>query len=39
VIEGWNWEAIGLGFAVGGGLSLLGFALATHALVRRLERT
>jgi ABC-2 type transport system permease protein len=39
VIEGWNWEAIGLGFAVAGGLSLLGFALATHALVRRLERT
>jgi ABC-2 type transport system permease protein len=39
VIEGWNWEAIGLGFAVAGGLSALGFALATHALVRRLERT
>jgi ABC-2 type transport system permease protein len=39
VIEGWNWEAIGLGFAIGGGLSALGFALAAHALVRRLERT
>jgi ABC-2 type transport system permease protein len=39
VIEGWNWEAIGLGFAVGGGLSALGFTLAAHALVRRLERT
>jgi ABC-2 type transport system permease protein len=39
VIEGWNWEAIGLGFAFAGGLSVLGFALATHALVRRLERT
>jgi ABC-2 type transport system permease protein len=39
VIEGWNWEAIGLGFAVAGGLSVLGFALATHALWRRLERT
>ena len=39
VIEGWNWEAIGLGFAVAGGLSLVGFALAAHALVGRLERT
>jgi ABC-2 type transport system permease protein len=39
VIEGWNWEAIGLGFAVAGGLSLIGFTLAAHALVRRLERT
>lgn len=39
VIEGWNWEAIGLGFAAAGGLSIIGFALATHALWRRLERT
>ena len=39
VIEGWNWEALGLGFAAAGGLSLVGFALATHALWRRLERT
>jgi ABC-2 type transport system permease protein len=39
VIEGWNWDAIGLGFAVAGGMSLLGFGLAAHALVRRLERT
>jgi len=39
VIEGWNWEAIGLGFAVAGGLSLIGFTLAAHALMRRLERT
>jgi ABC-2 type transport system permease protein len=39
VIERWNWETIGLGFAVAGGLSVLGFALATHALWRRLERT
>ena len=39
VIEGWNWEAIGLGFAVGGGMSLIGFALAAQALVNRLERT
>jgi ABC-2 type transport system permease protein len=39
VIEGWNWEAIGLGFAAAGGLSIVGFALATHALWRRLERT
>jgi ABC-2 type transport system permease protein len=39
VITGWNWEALGLGFAAAGGLSLVGFALATHALWRRLERT
>lgn len=39
VIEGWNWEAIGLGFAFSGGLSLVGFALAAQALVERLERT
>jgi ABC-2 type transport system permease protein len=39
VIEGWNWEAIGLGFAVAGGLSLVGFTLAAHALVGRLART
>jgi ABC-2 type transport system permease protein len=39
VIEGWNWEALALGFAVAGALSIVGFALATHALWRRLERT
>jgi ABC-2 type transport system permease protein len=39
VIEGWNWEALGLGFATAGALSIVGFALATHALWRRLERT
>jgi hypothetical protein len=39
VIEGWNWEALGLGFAAAGALSIVGFAFATHALWRRLERT
>jgi ABC-2 type transport system permease protein len=39
VITGWDWEALGLGFAAAGALSLVGFALATHALWRRLERT
>jgi ABC-2 type transport system permease protein len=39
VIQGWNWEALGLGFAAAGALTLLGFTLATHALWRRLERT
>ena len=39
VITGWDWEALALGFAAAGGLSLVGFALATHALWRRLERT
>jgi ABC-2 type transport system permease protein len=39
VIEGWNWEAIGLGFGVAGAMSAVGFALAARALVHRLERT
>jgi ABC-2 type transport system permease protein len=39
VIQGWNWEALGLGFAAASALSLVGFALSTHALYRRLERT
>ena len=39
VITGWDWQTIGLGFAVAGGLSIFGFALATHALWNRLERT
>src|SRR2546425_1787181 len=38
VITGWDGEALGLGFAVAGGVSLLGFALAAHALLHRLER-
>ena len=39
VITGWNGEALGLGFAVSGGLSVLGFALAARALLHRLERS
>jgi ABC-2 type transport system permease protein len=39
VITGWNGEALGLGFAVSGGLSALGFALAARALLHRLERS
>jgi ABC-2 type transport system permease protein len=39
VIQHWRWETIGLGFAVAGTLSVIGFALATHALMGRLERT
>jgi ABC-2 type transport system permease protein len=39
VIADWHWQTIGLGFAVAAGLSLVGFALATHALVGRLART
>jgi ABC-2 type transport system permease protein len=38
VITGWDGEALGLGFAVAGGVSALGFALAAHALLHRLER-
>jgi ABC-2 type transport system permease protein len=39
VIQPWRWETIGLGFAVAGGMILIGFTLATHALIGRLERT
>ena len=39
VIEAWDWETILLGFAVAGALSLVGFTLATHALIQRLART
>lgn len=39
VIYDWRWETIGLGFAVAFGMCLIGFALATHALYGRLERT
>jgi ABC-2 type transport system permease protein len=39
VIEGWNWEALALGFAVAAALTAVGFTLASHALYRRLERT
>jgi ABC-2 type transport system permease protein len=39
VIQDWRWETIGLGFAVALGMSLIGFALATHALIGRLART
>jgi ABC-2 type transport system permease protein len=39
VIQSWDWEALGLGFAVAVAMSVIGFALAAHALWRRLERT
>jgi len=39
VITGWDWQTIGLGFAVAIGLSVAGFVLATRALWNRLERT
>jgi ABC-2 type transport system permease protein len=39
VIEGWNWEALGLGFGVATGMTIVGFALAARALWNRLERT
>jgi ABC-2 type transport system permease protein len=39
VITGWDGTALGLGFAVAGSVSVLGFALAAHALLHRLERT
>ena len=39
VIYDWRWETIGLGFAVAGAMCVIGFALAAHALIRRMERT
>ncbi len=39
IIEGWDWRALALGTAVAGALAVVGFALAAHALVNRLERT
>jgi ABC-2 type transport system permease protein len=39
VIYDWHWEPILLGFAVAIGLSLVGFTLATHALIQRLARS
>ena len=39
VIYDWNWEPILIGFAVAIGMSLVGFTLATHALIRRMART
>ena len=39
VIYDWHWEPILLGFAVGIGMSLIGFALATHALIQRMARS
>ena len=39
IIIGWDPEALALGFAVAGGLSVVGFALAARALLHRLERS
>jgi ABC-2 type transport system permease protein len=39
VIYDWNWEPILIGFAVAIGMSLVGFTLATHALIQRMART
>ena len=39
IITGWDAEALLLGFAVAGGLSVIGFVLAARALLHRLERS
>jgi len=39
VITGWDAQALTLGFAVAIGMSLIGFALATHALIQRMARS
>jgi ABC-2 type transport system permease protein len=39
VVEGWNGEALGLGFAVAGGIAVLALAAAAASLRGRLVRT
>jgi len=39
VIYDWNWEPVLIGFAVAGAMSVVGFTLATHALIQRMART
>ena len=39
VIYDWHWEPILIGFAVAIGMSVVGFVLATHALIQRMART
>jgi ABC-2 type transport system permease protein len=39
VIEGWNGEALALGFACAGGLALIALAAASSALRTRMVRT
>ncbi len=39
VITGWNAKALGAGFGVAIGISLIGFGLAARALLHRLERS
>src|SRR5712691_5520003 len=39
VITGWDGEALGVGFGVATGISLIGFTLAARALLHRLERS
>jgi ABC-2 type transport system permease protein len=39
VIYDWRWETIALGFGVATVMCAIGFTLAAHALINRLERT
>jgi ABC-2 type transport system permease protein len=39
VIYDWHWEPILIGFGVAIGMSLIGFTLASHALIQRMART
>src|SRR5438046_5019161 len=39
VIYDWHWEPILIGFAVAIGLSIVGFVLATHAVIQRMARS
>jgi hypothetical protein len=39
VIEGWNGEALALGFACAGGIALIALAAAASALRTRMVRT
>jgi ABC-2 type transport system permease protein len=38
-VSGWDWEALGLAFAISGGIFVLALAAATRAMKERLVRT
>jgi ABC-2 type transport system permease protein len=38
-VSGWDWEALGLAFAISGGIFVLALAAATQAMKERLVRT
>jgi len=39
IIEGWDWQALGLGFGIAGALGVIAITLSSWALTRRMTRT